>query len=187
MKPIFHIITIRACQLVFVSGVIILCAVTGAPQKAGSDVTGTWVWKQMARKNKTQIQFRIVIRDRGKGLRGIYSVDEFVNGEWQGEDGNQTPFIGHIDGSEVKIEFDPLATQPGYEKNVSYVAPSDGRKSSLAIITRSGSDLRWRLVRGPGIAGVPANVVLRREGRSDRADFRKGRDQQALCIGLRSE
>ncbi len=162
---------------------MIVCAVTSAPQKSGTHVTGTWVWKQIARKNKTQIQFRIVIRDEGNGLRGTYSVDEFVNGKWQGEDGNQTPFVGRMDGSGVKIEFDPLATQPGYEKNVSSAAPSDGRKPSMAIITRSGSNLRWRLVRGPGIEGVPVNLVLRRERRSDRADFTDGRDPtiQALA------
>ncbi len=92
-------------------------------------------------------------------------MDEFINGKWQGEDGNQTPFIGSLNGSEMQIEFDPLATEPGYEQNVSYVAPSDGRKPSVAIVRRSSSNLRWRLARGPGIAGVPANVVLSRKRR----------------------
>ena len=92
-------------------------------------------------------------------------MDEFVNGKWQGEDGNQTPFVGHLSGSEVKIEFDPQATQPGYEQNVSYAAPSDGRKPSVAIIARSGSNLRWRLIQGTGIQGIPTNVVLTLERR----------------------
>jgi hypothetical protein len=166
---------------------VILCAVTSAPQKSGSNVTGQWVWKQIARTNKSQIQFRIVIRHEGNTLRGIYSVDQFVNGKWQGEDGNQTPFVGHVDGSDVKIEFDPLATQPGYEKNVSYAAPVDGRKPSMAIITRSGSNLRWRLIRGPGIEGVPTNLVLRRERLSDRADSSEGRDPTSACSGLAGE
>ena len=115
-------------------------------------------------------------------------MDKFVNRKWQGEDGNQTPFVGHIDGSDVKIEFDSLATQPGYEKNVSYAPPSDGRKPSMAIITRTGSNLRWRLVRGPGIEGVPTNVVLRRERRSDRAaDSSERRDPTSAWSGLAGE
>jgi hypothetical protein len=134
MKPIFPCRNGPAYRLFFASGVVILCAVTSAPQNSGRNVTGQWIWKQSARTNRPQIQFRIVIRSEGNMLRGIYSVDEFVNGKWQGEDGNKTAFVGHIDGSDVKIEFDPLATQPGYERNVSYAPPSDGRKPSMAII-----------------------------------------------------
>lgn len=174
MEPIFHIVTRAAYRLLFASGIMILCAVSSVPQKSGANVSGRWVWKQIARKNKSQIQFRIVIRREGNILRGIYSVDEFINGKWQGEDGNQTPFVGHMNGSDVKIEFDPLATQPGYEKNVSYAAPTNGRKPSMATISRSGSNLRWRLVRGPGIEGVPANVILRQERIGDRADSGAG-------------
>ena len=151
------------------------------PQKSGTNLSGRWVWKEIVHKNNSQTQFRVVIRREGNIVRGIYSVDEFVNGKWQGEDGNQTPFVGHISGNDVKIEFDPLATQPGYEKNVSYAAPSDGRKPSMAIITRSGSNLRWRLIRGPGIEGVPASIVLRPERLSDRANSGKGAIPQALA------
>lgn len=52
-------------------------------------------------------------------VRGVYSVDDFINGEWQGEDGNQTPFAGRIHGGVIEIEFDPSATVPGYQENVS--------------------------------------------------------------------
>ncbi|MEP6913466.1 MAG: hypothetical protein ABI923_11965 [bacterium] len=165
METIFNIVTRASYRLLFVGAVLILCAVSSVPQTSGTSVSGRWVWKQIARKNKSQTQFRIVIRREGNVLRGTYSVDEFVNGKWQGEDGNQTPFAGRMSGSEVKIEFDPQATQPGYEKNVSYAAPSDGRKPSVAIITRAGSNLRWRLVQGPGIQGVTTNVVLTPERR----------------------
>jgi hypothetical protein len=154
-----------------VSGVLLLFLVSAFPQSSSRNVNGRWVWKEIARNNKPQRQFRIVIRQDGNALKGIYSVDEFINGEWQGEDGNQTPFIGNLKGNQMQIEFDPLATEPGYEQNVSYVAPSNGRKPSLAVITRTGSNLRWRVVRGPGIRGVPKNIVLKQERRRDRARF----------------
>jgi hypothetical protein len=128
-------------------------------------VSGRWIWKSNVRKDKSYTQFRIVIRREGKILRGIYSVDEFVDGRWQGEDGNQTPFIGRVKGNQIEVEFDPLAVQPGYEENVSYVAPSDDRKPSVASIIFSGSNMRWRLITGEGIDGVPANMLLRRERR----------------------
>src|SRR5258705_12006219 len=160
MEPIFSIISRASYRVLFAGAVVILGAVSAMPQTSATNVSGRWVWKQIARKNKSQTQFTIVIRRQGTVFKGTYSVDEFVNGKWQGEDGNQTPFVGHLSGSEVKIEFDPQAPQPGYEQNVSYAAPSDGRKPSVAIITRSGSNLRWRLIQGTGIQGIPTNVVL---------------------------
>ena len=108
-------------------------------------------------------QFTIVIKHKGDVVSGTYSVDEFINGKWQGEDGNQTPFSGRVKGATVEIEVDPSATVAGYEENVTYTPPTDGRKPSTAVITLNGPTLQWRLVRGPGIDGVPASVVLKRE------------------------
>jgi hypothetical protein len=121
------------------------------------------MWKQVARKNKPQTQFTIVIKHKGEVVRGTYSVDEFINGKWQGQDGNQTPFLGRLKGSTVEIEFDPSATVAGYEQNVTYTPPKDGRKPSTAAITVNGPTLEWRVVKGPGIDGVPARLVLKRE------------------------
>jgi|SRR5882724_291784 len=128
-------------------------------------VTGRWVWKEVARKNKPQTQFTLVISRKGDVVRGVYSVDEFINGEWQGEDGNQTPFRGRVMSRRVQIEFDPSATVPGYEQNVTYKAPTDGRKPSVATLTFKGGTLLWRLANGNPIERVPAKLVLHREGR----------------------
>jgi hypothetical protein len=84
---------------------------------------------------------------------------------WQGEDGNQIPFRGRVKGDTIQIEFDPLGTVPGYENNVGYSAPSDGRKPSTAVLTLSGQTLLWQLSRRPGIERIPAQLVLRRERR----------------------
>jgi hypothetical protein len=168
MNFIGNIVPNATCRLAVAFGVVILCAISSIPQNSDPNVNGRWIWKEIAHKNKTQTRFRILIHREGNLLRGTYSVDEFLNGEWQGEDGNQTPFVGRVNRNDMKIEFDPQATQPGYEKNVSYTAPADGRKPSIATITWSGPNLRWRLIRGPGIQGVPAAVILRLERRSDR-------------------
>ncbi|HLA11041.1 MAG TPA: hypothetical protein VJ023_10655, partial [Pyrinomonadaceae bacterium] len=137
MEIIPHNVTSAAGRLLFASVVVILCTVTSAPQKGGTNVTGQWVWKQFARTKKSQIQFRLVIRRERNIVRGIYSVDEFVNGKWQGEDGNQTPFVGNIDGSDVKIEFDPLATQPGYERDVTGKIQS-GQGTNAILVSMKG-------------------------------------------------
>jgi hypothetical protein len=129
-----------------------------------STTTGRWVWKQIALKNKSQTQFTLVIKREGNVLRGIYSVDEFIDGEWQGEDGNQTPFIGRITDEGFEIEFDPAATVPGYQQNVTYKPPTDGRKPNLAVLRLKGETLHWRLVRGR-IERVPARITLHRERR----------------------
>ncbi len=128
-------------------------------------MSGRWVWREPARKNKPQVQFSLTIHRKGDTVRGVYSVDEFINGRWQGEDGNQTPFRGRVNGNTIQIEFDTVATIPGYQENVTYSAPSDGRKPSAAVLTQSGQTLLWRSSRAPGIEGVPAQFTLRRERR----------------------
>lgn len=133
------------------------------PTQARSSLSGRWIWKEVARKNKPQTQFSIFIRREGNVVRGTYSVDEFINGEWQGEDGNQTAFIGRVKGNTITIEFDPEATVPGYQQNVSYQAPTDGRKPSVATLTLTGQTLVWRFVSGAPIAEVPAKLSLHRD------------------------
>lgn len=146
-----------AAVLVFIAGLV--------NAQGASGVSGRWVWKSVARKNKPQTQFTVVIQREGGAMHGTYSVDEFINGKWQGEDGNQTPFRGRVTREKVEIEFDPSATVPGYEQNVEYKSPADGRKASVAVLTLNRGILIWRLTGGDGIEGVPAQVALRRERR----------------------
>jgi hypothetical protein len=133
--------------------------------QTAQSVTGRWQWKERAVKNKPQTQFTLNISGRGKSVRGTYSIDEFINGTWQGEDGNQTPFRGEIVGKVIKIEFDPMATVPGYEQKVTYKPPADGRKASVAFLSVSGATLLWRFISGERIAGVPVRMTLTRERR----------------------
>jgi hypothetical protein len=125
-------------------------------------IAGRWVWKEVARRNKPQTQFTLVVNRNGNVVHGVYSVDQFINGEWQGEDGNQTPFRGRVVGNTVEIEFDPDATVPGYEQNVSYKPPVDGRTPNRATLRLSGGTLLWRSTKGR-IEGVPLRATLRRE------------------------
>ena len=133
----------------------------------GNAVAGRWVWKGVARRNQTQTRFTLVIKRVGDKVRGTYSVDYFINGDWQGEDGNQTPFAGRFNRGRIEIEFDPDATVPGYQENVTYTPPADGRKPSLAVLTLQGRTLNCQIVTG-SIEGVPARVTLRREARPRR-------------------
>lgn len=125
-------------------------------------VDGRWAWQETARKDKPQTQFSISIRRQGNVVSGVYSVDEFINGEWQGEDGNQTAFVGRIKGNTMLIKFDPDATVPGYQENVIYRAPARGRPSS-ATLTLKGQTLLWRFTNGRRIVEVPDKLTLRRE------------------------
>ena len=153
-----------AYRLCFSFAVLFLLAGTVYPQDA-SAVSGRWVWKEVARRNRPQTQFTVVIHREKEVVHGTYSVDEFVNGKWQGEDGNQTPFRGRVTGDTVEIEFDPAATVAGYEQNVTYQAPTDGRKPSVAVLSRQGPTLLWRFISGDRIESVPARIALRRERR----------------------
>ena len=153
---------------VILPAVVLLIAFDSAVSaQPTNSVAGRWVWKEVARRNQPQTQFTLVINRVGDKVNGTYSVDHFVNGKWQGEDGNQTPFSGRINGGRVEIEFDPDATVPGYEENVTYKPPTDGRKPALAVMTLQGSTVSWRSVTGR-IEGVPARITLRREARPRR-------------------
>lgn len=144
---------------------ILFCVAGSVPAQGVSAVSGRWVWKEVARKNKPQTHLTLVIKRDGDSVSGTYSVDEFINGKWQGEDGNQTPFRGRLTAGGAEIEFDPSATVPGYEENVTYKAPADGSKPSLAVLKLKGGVLSWRLTQGPKIEGVPASLALHRERR----------------------
>lgn len=125
-------------------------------------ITGRWEWLEVAVKDKPQTRFSLMITRKANIVRGVYSVDEFINGEWQGEDGNQTPFLGVVKNKNITLEFDPLATVPGYQHNVNYKAPTDGRQPSIARLVLSGRTLRWQIVSGAGIEGLPNTLALRR-------------------------
>jgi hypothetical protein len=152
-------------QRVGVALAVALCSAAPVYTQSTPSLSGNWVWKAPARRNKPQVQFTLSIHRRGEAVSGVYSVDEFINGKWQGEDGNQTPFRGKVQGNTIQIEFDHQATVPGYQELVTYSAPTDGRKPSAAVLTLSGPTLLWRLSRSPGIDGVPAQVALRRQRR----------------------
>lgn len=151
---------------VFLAVAFILFAGVSICAQSISTLDGQWVWKEPERKNKPQVQFTLTIRRKGDVIRGVYSVDKFIDGVWQGEDGNQTPFQGRAKGDTSQIEFDPSATVPGYQENVTYSAPSDGRKPSIATITLNGQTLLWRVTSGPRIEGVPSRLALRRKRRN---------------------
>ena len=152
-------------QRVSLAFAVALCSAVAVCSQSVPSISGNWIWKEPARRNKPQVQFTLTIHRKGDVVRGVYSVDEFINGRWQGEDGNQTPFRGRVKGDNVQIEFDPSATVPGYQENVTYTAPADRRKPGTAVLTLSGQRLLWRLSSKPGIEGVPAQVALRRERR----------------------
>jgi hypothetical protein len=149
-------------RLVLVGALLLLSSTTVYPQRA-SALAGRWIWKEVARRNRPQTQFTLVINHKGEVVSGTYSVDEFINGKWQGEDGNQTPFIGKVKGATVVVEFDPTATVAGYEQNVTYARPTGGRKPSTAVITIVGPTLQWRHGRGARIEGLPVKLTLTRE------------------------
>lgn len=151
----------RFCLL---GAVLFFVAGTVRPQGL-SAVSGRWLWEDAARKNKPQTRFTVLIHREGDVVLGVYSVDEFINGKWQGEDGNQTPFRGRVASGRIQIEFDPSATVAGYEQNVTYTAPADGRKPSVAVLTFKGGALLWHLVHGARIESVPTKLALHREPR----------------------
>lgn len=121
---------------------------------------GKWESEFFNKKGENYTQLTLFIKQSGDIINGTYSVDDFVGGEWQGEDGNQTPFTGTVKDGTATIKFDINATFPGYEENVKYKEPTDG-KPSTATLTMNGDKLQWKLASGDSpSAQVPKDVVL---------------------------
>ena len=149
-------------RLILQSAVAITLLLVIAGLAQAQTITGRWEWHEVAVKNQPQTRFSLMITRKANVVRGVYSVDEFINGEWQGEDGNQTPFLGVVKNTNITLQFDPLATVPGYQQNVNYKAPYAGRQPSIARLVLSGRTLRWQIISGAGIEGLPNKLALRR-------------------------
>src|SRR5687767_9991223 len=70
MNFIANIVPNTTGRLAAAFGVVILCAISSVPQNSDPNVNGPWIWKEIAHKNKTQTQFRILIHREGSLLRG---------------------------------------------------------------------------------------------------------------------
>lgn len=133
-----------------------------AAPKDPDPLAGFWEWKGPVDTKKAHTEFTIWIDREGNAVSGTYSVNDYIGGEWQGEDGNKTPFRGELRDGRVVVDFDTTATVPGTDEDVMYKAPEDGRKPSTATIVPKGTTLEWTLTSGDPIEGVPSKLVLAR-------------------------
>lgn len=122
---------------------------------------GNWDSDKLNIKGEEHTEFSLFITQVGDKIEGTYSVISFVAGEPQIEDGNQTPFVGTVKNGVAEIKFDPENVVPGYEENVMYVEPPNG-KPATATLTMSGDNLTWKTTNGE-ISGLPKEVKLNRD------------------------
>ncbi|MBA2339988.1 MAG: hypothetical protein H0V88_06310 [Pyrinomonadaceae bacterium] len=127
-------------------------------------ISGRWQWAEAARRDQQQNGFSLNIIQQGNRVRGVYSLLTWLNGEPQVEDGNQTPFIGTVKGNVITITFDPDDIYPGYEQNVRYKNPANGRRPSTATLIVTGGKLHLTLTNGkwPEGARLPRQFIMRR-------------------------
>lgn len=127
---------------------------------ATSNFAGNWDSEKFNVKGDKYTQLTLTIKQTGENVSGTYSVVDYIGKNPQVEDGNQTPFAGTVKDNVVTIKFDPDATVPGYEENVKYKAPADGKAPATATLTLSGSDLQWKLASGSSPFDMPREVKL---------------------------
>lgn len=123
---------------------------------------GNWDSDKLNIKGEEHTEFSLFITQVGDKIEGTYSVINFVAGEPQIEDGNQTPFVGTVKNGVAEIKFDPENTVPGYEENVMYVEPING-KPATATITMSGDSLTWKTTSGAVSGNVPKEIKLSKD------------------------
>jgi len=123
------------------------------------NLDGNWESEFFNKKGENYTQMTLFIKQTGDTINGTYSVNDYVGGEWQGEDGNQTPFTGTMKDGKFEIKFDTNATVPGYEENVKYKDPTEG-KPSTATLTLNGGKLTWKLTGGESPAENLKEITL---------------------------
>lgn len=124
---------------------------------------GNWDSDKLNAKGEEHTEFSLFITQVGDKIEGTYSVVDFVAGEPQIEDGNQTPFVGTVKNGVAEIKFDPENTVPGYEERVMYVDPPNGKKPATATITIFGNSLTWKTTNGAINGNVPKEIKLTRD------------------------
>lgn len=132
------------------------------PATAG--IEGDWESVKYNVKGKAFTQMFITIKQSGETVSGTYSVIDYIGEEPQVEDGNQTPFTGTFKDGAASIKFDQTATVPGYEENVKYKEPEDG-KPSTATMNLSGDTIQWKLGtnnKGEASIELPKDLKLNR-------------------------
>lgn len=132
-----------------------------SPEKtiANVNLAGNWKSEFFNKKGEAYTQLTLNIEQTGETVSGIYSVDDYIGDQWQGEDGNKTPFTGTVKDGVATIKFDINATVPGYEENVKYKEPTDG-KPSTATLTMNSNKLNWKLASGESPMEVPKEITL---------------------------
>lgn len=123
------------------------------------NLAGFWESEFFNKKGESYTQLTMNIKQTGDTVTGTYSVTDYIGDQPQVEDGNQTPFTGTIKDSTAEIKFDTNATVPGYEENVKYKEPTDG-KPSTATLTFDGGKLKWKLTGGTSPAEGLKEIVL---------------------------
>lgn len=123
---------------------------------------GNWDSDRLNVKGEEHTEFSLFITQVGDKIEGSYSVIDFVAGEPQIEDGNQTPFVGTVKNGVAEIKFDPENVVPGYEENVMYVEPPNG-KPATATLTMSGNSLTWKTTGGAVSGNVPKEIKLTKD------------------------
>lgn len=125
-----------------------------------TNFAGNWDSERFNVKGKQYTQLSLFIKQSGENISGTYSVVDYIGGDPQIEDGNQTPFTGTVKGNVATIKFDPDATVPGYEENVKYKEPADGKAPSTATLTFADNKLQWKLASGASPFEIPNDIVL---------------------------
>lgn len=124
---------------------------------------GNWDSDKLNTNGNKHTGFSLFIMQVGDKIKGTYSVVDYIDGEPQIEDGNQTPFTGTVKNDTAEIKFDPDATVPGYEEKVEYKDPAGGKKPATATMTISGDSLMWKTTSGEISGGLPKEIKLMRD------------------------
>ena len=124
-----------------------------------TNFAGNWDSEGFNKSGNKYTQLSLLIKQNGETVTGTYSVADFVGKDAQIEDGNQTPFTGTIKDNVATIKFDPNATVAGYEENVMYKEPANG-KPATATLTFIDNKLQWKLASGQSPFEIPKDIVL---------------------------
>lgn len=121
----------------------------------------SWFWRSKAGKDNLSFQFALFLKIKGKKASGALQFRNLDNGEWNGGDGEMTPFIGRVIGNVIKIEFnnEDWRNAESGEGSEFYRRPK--RKARYtATLKFNKNTLEFLQADNKFISGLPLKIVM---------------------------
>lgn len=148
---------------------ILACCPAAFEAQKIEDGKSFWYWRTKPDKDNLSFQFSVSLTIKGKKASGFLGSRGLENGEWNGGDGQVTPFVGRVVGDVIRIEYDNADWRNGESDDAvrPYLRP-DRKTRFTAELRFRGEFVEFLQIRGRSASAYPARMLLVDADEADR-------------------